>query len=323
MKEVASGFGYASGQEAVVHFGLGEKETCDVQITLPHGKGTITRANLSVNRRIVISTKEELRDENLSNRPWTPELPGVKEHYASVRTDRFLEIPKSVSQAMSEEGYAEFEMAKVAPQVEIAFHDKLGSNAAERRLWSSWGDICVARDGSVYSGIGDHGDDAGGDGRCMIYRWDPKKSKLTQVADMGKIVPPQAEQPAWTKVHARIDEGKDGSIYFSCTLNAGQRAGDPRYKWNDRLPGGQLYRYDPKTDKTKVFSNLPPKRCTATSLVDPERNLWWCNLEAGEGDALYALDLESGEGRSPNQGRSRRIQPGHCAGQRRIDLFQR
>jgi sugar lactone lactonase YvrE len=295
IKETASGFGYASGQEAVVHFGLGEKENCDVQITLPHGKGTITRANLSANQRMVISTNEELRDENLSNRPWPPELPGVKEHYASVQTDKFLEIPTEVRKAMSEEGYAEFEMAKVAPRVEISFHDRLGPQPAERRLWSSWGDICVARDGSVYSGIGDHGDDAGGDGRCLIYRWDPKKSKLTQVADMGKIVPPKAGQPAWTKVHARIDEGRDGGIYFSCTLNAGQRAGDPKYKWNERLPGGQLYRYDPKTKETKVFSNLPPKRCTATSLVDPDRNLWWCNLEGGEGDALYALDLESGK----------------------------
>ncbi len=295
MKEVASGYGYASGQEAVVHFGLGEKETCDVQITLPHGKGIITRANLSANQRILISTQKELLDENLFNRPWPPALPGHKEHYASVQTDKFLEIPTAVLSAMGEEGYAEFEVAKVAPQVEVAFHDKLGSNPAERRLWSSWGDICVARDGSVYSGIGDHGDDAGGDGRCMIYRWDPKKSKLTQVANMGKIVPPKPEQPAWTKVHARIDEGKDGGIYFSCTLNAGQRAGDPKYKWNDRLPGGQLYRYDPQTGKTKVFANLPAKRCTATSLVDPVRNFWWCNLEGGEGNALYGLDLGSGK----------------------------
>ena len=101
----------------------------------------------------MISTNEELRDENLSNRPWPPALPGVKERYASIQTDKFLEIPKSVSNAMSEEGYAEFEMAKVAPRVEIAFHDKLGDNPAERRLWSSWGDICLARDGSVYSGL--------------------------------------------------------------------------------------------------------------------------------------------------------------------------
>ena len=109
MKETASGFGYASGQEAVVHFGLGEKETCDVQITLPHGKGTITRANLSANQRMVISTNEELRDENLSNRPWPPELPGVKEHYASVQTDKFLEIPTEVRKAMSEEGYLKWQ----------------------------------------------------------------------------------------------------------------------------------------------------------------------------------------------------------------------
>ena len=36
-REVQSGYGYASGQPATVHFGLGKEETVDVQIDLPHG----------------------------------------------------------------------------------------------------------------------------------------------------------------------------------------------------------------------------------------------------------------------------------------------
>src|SRR5437763_996359 len=100
-----------------------------------------------------------------------------------------------------------------------------------RRLWSSWGDIGVAADGRVYCAIGDHGNDAGGDARCFLYRWDPARKVLEQVADMNVVVPPAAGQPAWSKVHAAIDEGPDGMIYFSCTLNAGGRAGQPQYKW--------------------------------------------------------------------------------------------
>ncbi|MBL8830617.1 MAG: hypothetical protein JNM18_26830, partial [Planctomycetaceae bacterium] len=57
------------------------------------------------------------------------------------------------------------------------------------------------------------------------------------------------------------------------------------------LPGGQIYAYDPKSGRTELFASLPPRRCTATSLYDRERHIWWCNLEAGEGNALWGLDL--------------------------------
>jgi len=78
-------------------------------------------------------------------------------------------------------------------------------------------------------------------------------------------------------------------------LNAGNRAGDPQYQWNEQLPGGQLYQFDPETAKTTVLATLPPKRCSATSLYDEKRNIWWCNLEAGAGDALFGRNLASGK----------------------------
>jgi hypothetical protein len=179
--------------------------------------------------------------------------------------------------------------------VDFAYHRDLGPDAVKRRLWSSWGDICVASDGRVYVGIGDHGDDAGGDARCFIYRWDPAKKLLERVVDINAVVPPQKGQPAWSKVHAKIDEAPDGTIVFCCTLNDGNRAGQPGYKWTERLPGGQLYRFDPKIGKTTVLADLPTRRCTATSLIDRERQRWWCNLEAGGGNALWCLDLRTGK----------------------------
>jgi sugar lactone lactonase YvrE len=115
---------------------------------------------------------------------------------------------------------------------------------------------------------------------------------LEQVVDMSRVVPPQPGQPAWSKVHARIDEGPDRKIYFSCTLNDGNRATQPQFHWTERLPGGQLYRYDPQTGQTAVFADLPRPRCTATSLLDRRRHVWWCNLEGG-GNALYGLDLRT------------------------------
>ncbi len=290
-REVAVGFGYASGQEAIAHFGLGKLESCDIVVTLPHGQGRIIRTDVRANQRLALSSEKALRAENEPKRNWPPDLPGVTNGYASLTSPLFLEIPPAVAAARENPEPAPFVMAKSPPLVELAFHGNLGANAASRRLWSSWGDICVASDGSVYSGIGDHGDDAGGDARCFLYRWEPKAKKLVQVVDMGKVVPQRDGQPAWSKVHAKIDEGPDKAIYFSCTLNGGQRAGDPKYKWNESLPGGQLYRFDPESRKTTVFANLPLKRCTATSLVNG--NLWWANLEAGHGDALFALDLRT------------------------------
>lgn len=40
-REIAVGFGYASGQPAIAHFGLGDETMVDVEITLPHNRGTI------------------------------------------------------------------------------------------------------------------------------------------------------------------------------------------------------------------------------------------------------------------------------------------
>ena len=224
---------------------------------------------------------------------WPPVLPGSKNGTATFHTREFLKIPEAVEASRKEEGAAAFVVAKEAPTVDLAFHRDLGAGADRRRLWSSWGDICVAKDGRAYVGIGDHGKDAEGDARCFLYRWDPSSKTLSQIVDMNEVVPHREGQPAWSKVHAKIDEGPDGKIYFSCTLNAGNRAGQPQYHWNEHLPGGQLYQYDPQTGKTSVFASLPPRRCSATSLLDAKRNIWWCNLEAGEGDALFGLNLKT------------------------------
>jgi sugar lactone lactonase YvrE len=224
---------------------------------------------------------------------WPPELKGARDGTVSLNSELFLHVPDSVEAARKKDGAAPFVVARTPPMVELALHRDLGPDAVGRRLWSSWGDICVAGDGRVYCAIGDHGDDVKGDARCFLHRWDPRRHILERIVDMNEVIPPQPGQPAWSKVHARIDEGPDGMIYFSCTLNDGNRASQPAYRWTDRLPGGQLYQYDPRTGKTSVFADLPARRCTATSVLDRARNIWWCNLEAGNGNALWALDLRT------------------------------
>ncbi len=53
-RDVAVGFGYASGQPAVTHFGLGKEVLVDVEITFPHLAGKTLRTGVKVNQKIEI-----------------------------------------------------------------------------------------------------------------------------------------------------------------------------------------------------------------------------------------------------------------------------
>lgn len=53
-REIAIGYGYCSGQEAVAHFGLGKVDAVDVEVVLPHGKGTLTRRGVAANQRLTV-----------------------------------------------------------------------------------------------------------------------------------------------------------------------------------------------------------------------------------------------------------------------------
>ncbi len=53
-REIATGYGYASSQEAIAHFGLGGRTTCDVVVTLPHGRGKAICQYVESDQRIVV-----------------------------------------------------------------------------------------------------------------------------------------------------------------------------------------------------------------------------------------------------------------------------
>jgi len=223
---------------------------------------------------------------------WPPQLTGAINGTVRLKSPLFLKIPNSVKTIAKKTGSAAFTVAKIPPTVDLAFHSPLPNPALNGTGWSAWGDICVANNGMVYCGIGDHGNAKKGKSFCFLFRWNPQTRKLEKIVDLNKIVPRHHGEPTWSKIHARITQGTDGWIYFTGTLNDGNRAGNPEYHWSNTIPGGQLYRYNPKTGKTELFANLPPARATATVLLDHKHNIWWCNLEAGP-NALFALNLKS------------------------------
>lgn len=51
-REIAIGYGYCSGQEAVAHFGLGDTKKVDVELILPHGQGKLSRKDVAANQRV-------------------------------------------------------------------------------------------------------------------------------------------------------------------------------------------------------------------------------------------------------------------------------
>jgi hypothetical protein len=53
-QEIAVGYGYASGQLPVAHFGLGDSATVDVRVVLPGGKGTIDKPGVKANGVLMI-----------------------------------------------------------------------------------------------------------------------------------------------------------------------------------------------------------------------------------------------------------------------------
>jgi hypothetical protein len=57
-QEMAIGYGYASGQAAVCHFGLGEQKTVDVEVTFSNGDKR-RRTNVKSNQQLVIDQSQE------------------------------------------------------------------------------------------------------------------------------------------------------------------------------------------------------------------------------------------------------------------------
>lgn len=53
-RDISTGYGYASAQPAAAHFGLGKDERVDVEVILPHGKGTLTQKDVKANQRLIM-----------------------------------------------------------------------------------------------------------------------------------------------------------------------------------------------------------------------------------------------------------------------------
>lgn len=54
-REIATGYGYASCQPPIAHFGLGELKEVDVEVLLPHDKGKLMQTGVKANQRLTLT----------------------------------------------------------------------------------------------------------------------------------------------------------------------------------------------------------------------------------------------------------------------------
>lgn len=177
--------------------------------------------------------------------------------------------------------------AKTPSRVELYVFPDLP--AATKALWSSWGDGCIASDGKYYTGIGNHLDYDAGLGHSRVYAIDMVDKSVKQVIDVREIVPDT--RYAAGKIHARIDEGRDGGIYVATYYGKTPEKGSPQTK--ESFIGSALLRYDPKTGKTEMLGAPVPKQGVPTSITDGQRMLMF-GYAAYSGD-FFVYDLAKRE----------------------------
>ena len=161
-------------------------------------------------------------------------------------------------------------IAKTAPTVDFIYYpdQKYPGNP-----WSVWGDSVVA-DGKYYSAIGDHEKPQG---NAFVYEYDPKNRKLRTLVNVKKLLGMPVGHYVPGKIHSRIDMGSDGWLYFA-THRGSTRVTTDEYHYK----GDWIIRHHPKTGKTEIVAHGPvPKHCIPTSVLDPDRLIFYGGTAAG------------------------------------------
>ena len=193
---------------------------------------------------------------------WPPSHPDGKEVVTDQSAD-FLMRPPNLKEDVT--------VAQTPPTIDFIYcpgQDYLG------RPWSDWGEG-LATDGKYYGAIGDH---KGPDGNALVFEYDSKTKKIRTVVDLKKLLKLPEGHYCPGKIHSRIDKGNDGWLYFS-THRGSTRVTTDEYHYK----GDWIIRYHPATEKTEIVVQAPvPKQCIPSSVLDPERLIFYGGTAAGD-----------------------------------------
>ncbi len=192
---------------------------------------------------------------------YPPKLPGGK----TVATDSsksFLKPGENILPGVA--------IAKTPPTVDFLYYPQ---QTYPGNPWSVWGDS-LAADGKYYSAIGDH---QGPKGNAFVYEYDPVAKKIRTLVDLQKVLKMPEGHYVPGKIHSRIDMGADGWLYFA-THRGSTRVTIDKYHYK----GDWILRHHPKSGKTEIVAQGPvPKHCIPTSVLDPQRLIFYGGTAAG------------------------------------------
>jgi hypothetical protein len=207
---------------------------------------------------------------------WPPKLPDGKDVFTATAPE-FLKPTDTIK--------ADVLIARTPPTVDFLYY---GEQTYPGKPWSVWGDGSVAK-GKYYSAIGDH---LAPQGNAFVYEYDPETKKMRTLVNVKKVLnlPEGHYMPG--KIHSRVDMGKDGYLYFG-THRGSTRVTTDEYHYK----GDWIIRHHPETGKTEVVAQGPvPKHCIPTSVLDPDRMIFYGGTAAGnrmDPDMFFAHDVEN------------------------------
>ncbi len=210
--------------------------------------------------------------------PYPPRLPAGKE-VASDTSAEFLKAPATLR--------ADVTVAKTPPTVDFLFYP---GQTYPGKPWSNWGDS-LAGNGKYYASIGDH---LAPEGNAFVYEYDPTARKFRQLLDLRQLLKLPEGHYTPGKIHSRLDLGADGWLYCS-THRGSTRVTNDRYHYK----GDWIVRVHPVTGKAEVVAHGPvPKHCIPTSVLDPQRLIFYGGTTPGEGGEdegirFFAYDLRA------------------------------
>ncbi len=176
--------------------------------------------------------------------------------------------------------HTDVKIAKAAPTVDVLVYP---GQTYEGHPWSNWGDGTFAN-GKFYSAIGDH---LSPQGTGRMFEYDPAMKTIRQIVDLKTFYnrPEGTYSPA--KIHSRLDMCPDGYIYFSTHRGSASTTID-KYHYQ----GDDILRVDPHTAKVEVVAQTPvAKHCIPTSVVDPERMIFFGSTAQGKDAPLQNIQF--------------------------------
>lgn len=163
------------------------------------------------------------------------------------------------------------QVAKTPPTVDFLYYPQ---QTYPGNPWSVWGDGLVAG-GKYYSSIGDH---LGPSGNAFLFEYDHTTKQIQTLVDVKQLLKLPDGHYTPGKIHSRIDLGSDGWLYFS-THRGSTRVTIDKYHYQ----GDWIIRHHPPSGKTETVVQGPvPKHCIPTSVLDPDRLIFYGGTAAGD-----------------------------------------